>query len=110
MKSSSQTSVHSSQLVIEVEDKQAVVLYGHKRAKVQLRKKPLLAGIAKVVGRSSEIQGLEVEIKNATFSTTRQVVAQINTLAWGLGLKVNGQRQLQAKYSGEPNITTPCRN
>lgn len=94
-------------LVIEVDGGVAVVRYRKRNVQAGLKQQQLLAGIGKVVKNPRAIKGIEVSIKEATFSTTRQVVAVVNTLAWQLGVKVNGHRQLRAIYSGQPNITKP---
>ena len=99
--------IRNSQLVIDVQEKNALVQCGAQQAVFDLYKKPLLRGIAKVVANPRQIKAITVRLHNATFSTTRQITAVVNTLAWQLGVKVNGQRQMKATYSGEPNITKP---
>ena len=92
-------------LLISVESEQAFIRQGQRKTQLQLRQQPLLAGIEKVVKDLRGIKAIEVKIRGATFSGTRQVIATVNTLAWALGIKVNGKKQMSAKYSAEPNIT-----
>mgnify|MGYP001577401819 CR=1 FL=1 len=99
--------IRNSKLVIDVQEKSAMMQCGEQQAVFDLHKKPLLRGIAKVVANPRQITAIAVRLHNATFSTTRQIVVIVNTLAWQLGVKVNGQRQMKATYSGEPNITKP---
>ncbi|MBI2551771.1 hypothetical protein HYW17_00515 [Candidatus Uhrbacteria bacterium] len=95
------------ELSIQVDGETASVRYGRKKTIVQLKKRPLLRGIAEVVDNAPRISSIAVRIASATFSGTRQVIATVNTLARGLGIKVNGKKQMNATYSAEPNITKP---
>lgn len=97
-------------LMIEVDNGVAVVRCRGCRARVELKNQSLLWGIAKLVQDPPMIKGIEVRITKATFSATRQVVAVVNTLAWQLGVHVNGKKQIRAEYSGAPNITMLCRD
>ena len=92
-------------LFVKVHGREGEVRYGGKKVKVGLSKNPLLWAIGKVVRDVREVQTIKVDIQSATFSGTRQVIATVNTLAWVLGIKVNGKKQMSAKYSAEPNIT-----
>ena len=91
-------------LYINVDVQEAVVQCGRKQAAVRLDKKPLLWAISKIAPKPRAIQSISVNVREATFSGTRQVIATVNALAWGLGIKTNGKRQMSAKYSGEPHI------
>ncbi|MBI4135108.1 hypothetical protein HY477_00005 [Candidatus Uhrbacteria bacterium] len=90
---------------IGVDGEMAFIRYGQQQIKLALREKSLVWGIAELVDSARRIKGIAVKIENATFSTTRQVVTAVNTLAWVLGIKVSGKNQLTPKYSGKPNIT-----
>ncbi len=96
-------------LLIIVQGRTVCVRYGEKKARGGLDKKPLLWSIGKVVRDVCEVQAIKVEMHGATFSGTRQVIATVNTIAWALGIKVNGKKQMSAKYDREPNITMPLR-
>lgn len=96
-----------SELYISISGREGEVKYGGKKAKVALDKKPLLWSIERVARDVREVRAIRVEMQGATFSGTRQVIATVNTLAWALGIKVNGKKQMSAKYSAEPNITKP---
>lgn len=93
------------QLSILVKERGAILRFGNKEMRMDLCKKPLLDGIDKIVSDLSKIKNIKVKMKQATFSVTRQVVATVNTLAWQLGVKVNGEKQIKAVYDKEPNIT-----
>ncbi len=92
-------------LLIIVQGRAVLVRYGEKEARGGLDKKPLLWSIGRVVRDVREVRAITVDMQSATFSGTRQVIATVNTLAWVLGIKVNGKKQLSAKYDREPNIT-----
>ena len=92
---------------LKIHGREGEVRYDGKMEKVWLDKKPLLWSIGKVVADMRKVHGIKVELKEATFSGTRQVIATVNTLAWVLGIKVNGKKQMSAKYDREPNITMP---
>ena len=94
-------------LLIEIYGREGVVVFGKKKATVALNRQPILAVISELVPRLKEIGAIALQIKGATFSGTRQVMATVNTLAWVLGVKVNGKKQMRAKYSGEPNVAKP---
>lgn len=96
-----------STLYITIQGRGGVVQYDGKEENVWLDKKPFLAGVARVAVDPRRIKAIEVRMGSATFSTTRQIVAVVNTLAWQLGVKVNGKRQIKAAYSGQPHITKP---
>lgn len=95
----------SNDLIINVEGKDALVEFGNKKARIFLYKKPLLRGIDKVARDVKQVSAIQVSMRDASFSITRQVVAMVNTLAWVLKIKVNGKKQIKAEYSKEPNIT-----
>ena len=82
-----------------------MVRFGEKETTIELGKKPILVTIGRVVKNISKVRAIKVEMQGATFSGTRQVIATVNTLAWVLGIKVNGKKQMSAKYDKEPNIT-----
>ena len=109
MTRNSQTTGHSSQLDVVVDGYSATVSCGRRKNTMQLKKQPLLLGIIRAMRNTRTIKGIEVRIINSTFSTTRQVVATVNTLAWVWGVKVNGKRQISARYDHAPNITMPKR-
>jgi len=94
-----------NELCVEVIGKEAEVRFGKRTKRVRLDKIPLLWAISKVALKRRAIQSISVNMREATFSGVRQVIATVNALAWGLGIKVNDKRQMSAKYSGEPNIT-----
>lgn len=100
--------IPNSKLVIEVQGRRAVVKWDERRVMVKLEEQPLLSAIAKLVKEPWKVSGIVATIsKDATFSTTRQVVAVVNTMAWQLRVKINGEKQMNARYSGKPNITKP---
>ena len=92
-------------LLITIIGREGVVVFGKKKVAVALGKKSLLSTISRVVRNVVEIQAIRVEISEASFSGTRQVIATVNALAWALGVRVNGTRQMKATYYAEPNIT-----
>lgn len=94
-------------LMMRIQGREGEVRYGERKEKVRLDKKPILWSIGRVVSDISKVKAMQVEMQGATFSGTRQVIATVNTLAWALGIKVNGKKQLKATYSAEPNITKP---
>ena len=96
-----------STLSIIIKGREGMVRFGKKEVKIWLDKKPLLASIGRVIKDLSRVQAIQVDMHEATFSGTRQVVSMVNTLAWALGVKVNGKKQMTAKYSAEPHITMP---
>jgi len=96
-----------STLYITIQSREAVVQYGKKKVKAGLDKKSLISVIEKVVRDIRGVQDIIFRMEGMTFSGTRQVIVTVNTIAWALGIKVNGKKQLSAKYSAEPNITMP---
>ena len=94
-------------LLIKIKGREGVVVFGKKKAVVALDKQALLSAISRVVGNVAEIKEIHVEISEASFSGTRQVIATVNAMAWALGIKVNGARQMKAAYYAEPHITMP---
>ena len=96
-----------STLYITVQGCASEVRYGKKKEKIQLGKKPILWSIGRVVADMRRVQAIRVEMQGTTFSGTRQVIATVNTIAWALGIKVNGKKQMSAEYDREPNITMP---
>lgn len=92
-------------LKIEADGAYAVVEHGGRKARVLLRVRPLLRGVERVVHDPRQIEAIAVRLQEVTFSTARMVTAVVNTLAWQLGVKVNGKRRMPAQYSREPNIT-----
>lgn len=94
-----------SKLVINVQGRTAIIQFSGKNVAINLCENSLLRGIDKVARDMKQISGIQVFMHDVSFSVTRQVVALVNTLAWQLGIKVNGKKQINAEYSKEPNIT-----
>ena len=94
-------------LTVRVHGRDALLLWGCAQVQVRLDNEPLLCGISKLIRDVRKIASIFVRLTDVPFSTTRQVFAAINTIAWARGLKVNGKKQLRATYSGKPNITKP---
>ncbi|KKU13542.1 MAG: hypothetical protein UX17_C0014G0003 [Parcubacteria group bacterium GW2011_GWC2_45_7] len=94
-------------LQIVIKNKRALLKSGVKKIEFNLDEKPLLWGIAKMLRRLRDLQGLSVDMEETSFSGTREAVAVVNTIAWALKIKVNGQAQLRPTYQREPNITKP---
>lgn len=92
-------------LHVSVSGKQAQVRYGLREHTFALDREPVLSAISKLVEDRFALAAIEVELVEASFSTVRQVVAVVNTLAWTLGVTVNGKHQLIARYNRKPNIT-----
>ena len=97
----------SSTLYINVQGKAGEVEYGGKKETIGFDKQPLLWSIGRVIKDFSKLNGVILKQEGMTFSGVRQVVVTLNTLAWILGITINGKKQLKATYSGEPNITKP---
>ncbi|GEM_PF-6655765 len=97
-------------LSVKIEGREGEVRYGKKKEKIWLDKKPILWSIGRVVRDMREVRAIKVDMQGTTFSGTRQVIATVNTIAWALGIKVNGKKQMSAEYDREPNITIPKSN
>lgn len=92
-------------LNISISNKDAVAEFRGKSLNGNLYNSSILEIIDKVVGDINKVSGIKVEFANAPFSITRQVVTTVNTIAWALGIKVNGKKRIKAEYDREPNIT-----
>lgn len=97
----------SSILYISVQGRVGEVKYGGKKETIGFDRRPLLWSIGRVLKDSSKPKSIMLKQEGMTFSGVRQVVATLNTLAWVLGITINGKKQLKAEYSAEPNITKP---
>lgn len=93
------------QLYIEIEGRDGRVKFSGKSVEIALDQKPILWSIGRVVKDMRQVGEISLKMVGATFSGTRQVIATVNTLVWVLGIKVNGKKQLTAKYDREPHIT-----
>ena len=95
------------ELSVSVEGDTARLAFGKKSVELPAKGRGMLVAVAALVKQPQAISSLHVEVKNTSFSTTRQLLTMLNVLAAQLGITVNGKKQLSPQYDREPNITMP---